>query len=148
MKNNKGITLIVVILTVVLLSILGGLLITNGTKTYKKSQIVHFETYMKNIQKKVDILVESEPNYLSYGQELTAEQKNKLQQIINSDSNIETRNVNEPKLRYFSSSDIESTLELFDINDEFVINFANRDVISLNGVEKDNKMHYVQYTLN
>lgn len=147
MKNNKGITLIIVIMTVVLLAILAGLLVADGKDTYQESQVIKFEAYMKVIQKKVDLIIEEYGNDLNFGSSLTDEQKDKLSTIINDNPQISTRNVNEEKLRYFSSNDIENDLELSDIEDEIIINFANRDVISLNGVEKDNVMHYVEYTL-
>lgn len=61
---------------------------------------------------------------------------------------VETDSVDEPKLRYFSSSDIETFFDIKDVQDEIVINFANREVISLNGVEKNGVMHYVEYGLH
>ena len=147
MKNNKGITLIIVIMTVVLLAILAGLIAVNSVDTYGNSRVVHFKTYMEVIQKKVDLLVEENNGYTNLGTPLTNEQKNILQTIINNNSEIATRDVNDPNLRYFASSDIEREFELSNINDDIVVNFSNRDVISLNGVEKDNVMHYVDYTL-
>ena len=47
MKSNKGITLIIVIMTVVLLTILMGLVITSSIDTYNKSKFISFETNMK-----------------------------------------------------------------------------------------------------
>ena len=61
---------------------------------------------------------------------------------------VETDSVDEPELRYFSSSDIETFFDIKDVQDEIVINFANREVISLNGVEKNGVMHYVEYGLH
>lgn len=152
MKNNKGITLIIVIITVILLTIIAGLAVTYGIDTYKNTKVIKFQAYMKAIQKKVDVIVEENVGdstyYNTLGKPLTEEQKAKLQTIINSNSKIETSDVNEEKLRYFSASDIANVFELNDISDDIVVNFAKRDIISLNGVEKDNVMHYVEYTLH
>ena len=59
-----------------------------------------------------------------------------------------TIDTSEPQLRYFSSDNIEEVFDVPEVYDEIVINFANRDVISLNGVEKNGVMHYVEYTLH
>ena len=63
MKNNKGITLVAVILTVIILSLLAGVIVYNIDKTYENSSIVQFTSYMKMIQKKVDFYVEEGTNY-------------------------------------------------------------------------------------
>ena len=150
MKNNKGITLITVIITVVLLAIMAGLVITYGVDTFQNSKVVKFETNMKTLQKKVDLSLEEGTDYTTLGSALTSEQQAKLQTILDNDSNnyIETDDATKTTLRYFSSSDIEEDFDVKKIDDEIVVNFANREVISLNGVEKDDVMHYVEYGLH
>ena len=148
MKNDRGVTLTIVIITVLLLVILAGLIINYSRKTYQGSQVIKFQTYMKVLQKKVDIALESGEDYETLGSPLTSEQKAKLQEIISADSNIATRDVDEVKLRYFSGADIENYIDITDVGDDIVINFANRDIISLNGVVKNNTTHYVDYTIH
>ena len=144
MKNNKGITLIIVIMTVILLTILMALVITSSIDTYYSSKFVSFETNIKLIQKKVDMALEERIDYETLGQPLNDEQKAKLAEIIANDNNnmISTEDPTAETLRYFSSNDIKEDFELSDIRGEFVINFANREVISLDGAEKDNVMYY------
>ena len=144
MKNNKGITLIIVIMTVILLTILMALVITSSIDTYYSSKFVSFETNIKLIQKKVDMALEERIDYETLGQALNDEQKAKLAEIIANDNNnmISTEDPTAETLRYFSSNDIKEDFELSDIRGEFVINFANREVISLDGAEKDNVMYY------
>ena len=143
-KNNKGITLIIVIMTVILLTILMALVITSSIDTYYSSKFVSFETNIKLIQKKVDMALEERIDYETLGQPLNDEQKAKLAEIIANDNNnmISTEDPTAETLRYFSSNDIKEDFELSDIRGEFVINFANREVISLEGAEKDNVMYY------
>lgn len=148
MKSNKGITLIMVIITIVFLSLLITLVVKNGVDTYEKSQVINFETYMKMIQKKVDLLVENGVDYTTIGSPVSDENKTKLQTIINSNSAIATQNVDSNTLRQFSAEDIANIFEINDVNDEIIVNFANRDVISLNGIKNNNTMHYVEYTLH
>lgn len=144
MKSNKGITLIIVIMTVVLLTILMGLVITSSIDTYNKSKFLSFETNMKLIQKKVDMALEERIDYKTLGHSLNEEQKAKLATIIANDNNdmISTEDPSAETLRYFSPNDINEDFELSDIRGEFVINFANREVISLDGAEKNNVMYY------
>ena len=47
-----------VIMTVILLAILAGLALKNGMDTFESSKVVKFESYMKVIQKEVDIILE------------------------------------------------------------------------------------------
>ena len=142
LQNNKGITLITLIMTVIILLIIAGLSINYGINTYKSSKVMKFETYMKILQKKVDIMIEEGIDYTTVGTALTNGQKDRLQAIM------PTIDTSEPQLRYFSSDNIEEVFDVPEVYDEIVINFANRDVISLNGVEKNGVMHYVEYTLH
>lgn len=146
MKDNKGITLIAVILTVIILSLLAGVIVFNINKTYENSSIMQFTSYMKMIQKKVDFYVEEETNYETLGKTLSSSDKIRLQDIINKDTKnlISTNDVNSTELRYFNSDDIYKYFEISNINDEIVVNFENREVISLNGVEKDGNKYYVE----
>ena len=150
MKSQKGITLISTIMTVILVLIISGLAVTNGMETYRNSKVAKFQAYMKMLQKKVDIIIEEGTGYSNLGSDLTEEQKTKLRAIITNDGNqnISTTvdELNSIKLRYFSVSDIEEDFEIKDIQDEIVINFGKREVISLNGVEKDGVTHYVEHT--
>ncbi len=150
MKNNKGITLIILLCTVIVLLIITGLVLYNGMETYKKSKVVKFEAYMKVIQKKVDLMIEENYDIATLGSELTQSQRNTLQEIIDNDTSnyIQTDDVTNNKIRYFSSSDINDIFDIPDVNDDIAVNFSNREVISLNGVEKDGVMHYVEYGLH
>jgi len=144
MKNEKGITLVSVVLTILLLGIITGIVITNGVDTYGNSKVVAFETQMQMIQKKVDIAVE-EGSVI--GTALDDTQKEKLAQILSEDDSgenyIKTSNANDDSLKFFSGDDIEDIFDIQEVQDDFVINFATREVINLNGVEKDGVMHYV-----
>lgn len=147
MKKNSGITLTTAIITVLLLTIIAGLSINYGIDSYQNSKIIKFETYMKMLQKKTDLILEEELNYNTMGSPLTDEQRTTLQTIIQNNTNIVTRDETEEKLRYFSSNDLNEIFNIPDVEDDIIINFANRDVISLNGVEKDNIRYYTEYTL-
>lgn len=146
MKENKGITLVALIITVIILMMLAGVMISSMDDTYEKSQAIQFSSYMKMIQKKVDFYLEDGTDFKTLGQTLPTDKRSKLQDIINADTQnlIETTDLNSDNLRYFNSMDIEKYFEVSNINDEIVVNFANREVISLNGVERDGIMYYVE----
>lgn len=146
MKKNRGITLITLIITVVLLTIIGGVSAYYGINTYEESKVIRFETNMKILQKKVDLVLEEGKNYMELGLSLTDEQRQTLSNIISQDVNnyIETTDVASSKLRYFSSSEIQKDFDIDNINENVVINFENREVISLNGVSKNGTTHYVE----
>lgn len=146
MKKNRGITLITLIITVVLLTIIGGVSAYYGINTYEESKVIRFETNMKILQKKVDLVLEEGKNYMELGLSLTDEQRQTLSNIISQDVNnyIETTDAASSKLRYFSSSEIQKDFDIDNINENVVINFENREVISLNGVSKNGTTHYVE----
>lgn len=101
---------------------------------------------MQAIQKQVDLIVEYE-DYTLYGDSLLEEQKLQLQNIITSDNTIITNDVNSNYLRVFNKNKISSDFELDDINDEIVVNFETREVISLMGIIYENEKYYTQYNL-
>lgn len=146
MKNNKGITLIVLIITVILLTIIGGVSVYYGINSYEESKVIRFETNMKILQKKVDLVLEEGKNYKELGLSLNDEQKQTLSNIISQDTNnyIETTDVTNPKLRYFSYNEIQNDFDIANVYENVIINFENREVISLNGVSKNGTIHYVE----
>ena len=145
MKNNKGITLIVVMITVAVLAMLTGVIVTSVGNTYENSRAVQFSSYMQMIQKQVDIYVEEGTDYETLGRALNTEMQERLYTILESDIRglIDTTDVTSDKIRYFSSRGIDEDFGISEINDEVVVNFANRGVISLNGVEKGGYTYYV-----
>lgn len=146
MKNNeKGITLISLLVTIIIMMILAAVTITVGTDDLEKSKMFKFVAYMQTIQTKVDLIVKND-DYLYYGQELGNTQKQELQSIIQKEKLL-TSIEDSDYLRYFDSNTISSQLEIDDIDDDIVINFNTREVISLKGIKYDDEIYYTQYNL-
>ncbi len=145
MKNNRGITLIILVITIIILAIIGGVIVSTTGDTYESSQIAKFSSSMKMIQKKVDLYLEEGTDISTLGKELNTEQKSKLQTILDSDTRdvIQTTDANSDKIRYFDTEGIYLFFEIVDLNDEIVVNFENREVISLKGINVDGNMYYV-----
>lgn len=146
-KDNKGITLVILVLTIVILIILSSVTIYTGVDTYKNAKVVKFVEQMKFIQSKVDELVNKSPKeeLINMGEAITTdEQKNALSSAY---KNQEISNNDIAKYRYFSK---EKILEVFDtenIDDEIMINFETREVVSLYGIKYEEKIYYTQYKL-
>lgn len=141
MREDKGITLVAVIITVIVLIMLSGVIILGIGNTYENSTIIQFTSYMKMIQKEVDYYVEEGTDATTLGRALNTTNKERLQNIIRQDTRnlIDTDDVNSEQIRYFNSADIYRYFNIADIADEIVVNFENREVISLNGIEKKRK---------
>lgn len=144
MKNNKGVTLIMVLMTVVVLSILAGVVITTTTNTIANMKIEKFKTNIKLIQKQVDIFMDEGKDYNTIGRALTADTTQILSSILEEDNNIETTSANDPGLRYFSYNDIKTVFDIDTDEEDYFINFSNREIISVSGIKKDEIFHHVE----
>ena len=101
MKSEKGVTLIIAIMTVLLLMILVGLLVTNGMQTFKDSKVIKFQSYMKIIQKEVDVGL---LNYIKLS-EMPEKWAEKILSYIDSNHEIDDSKIQE-NLNKFSSNEI------------------------------------------
>ena len=144
-KNQRGITLIALILTIVVALILVRITIKAGTNSMDQSDMISFVSRMQLIQKKVDFLAEN-GGYSELGTALTQDQETKLNTIINDSEELGQRS-NNSILKYFNSVAIARDLEIENIEDEIIVDFKTREVISLTGLKYKNKMYYTQYNL-
>lgn len=144
--NQKGVTLITMVVTLVLMIILAAVTIEIGTESIDNSKMLAFVSYMQAIQAKVDSIAEN-GNYLDYGKNLSSSKKNNLETILNDGNEDFLTTSDSQYLRYFDSDHIASDLELENIDDEIVVDFSTREVISLNGIEYEGRMYYTQYEL-
>lgn len=147
MKNNqKGITIISLIITIILMLILATITIELGSENIDNSKRMSFVSYMQIIQKKVDHIAEN-GDYLNYGEELSSNNISKIQTILNNGNENFSTTIDSDYLRYFDNSHIASDLEIDNIDDEIVVDFSTREVISLNGIKYEGDMYYTQYFL-
>jgi len=152
MGNNKGITLIMAVMTVLIIAIIAGVSITVGVNTYRNAQIVEFETTMSIIQKKVDIIVETGDDILKFGSTPSAADYNKFRGIISekngiyiktdldelSDNTLGEKNT----IRKFRAINMNKDFGV-DTDSTFLINFETREVINLDGVEIGGETFFV-----
>lgn len=139
-QHNKGMTIVALTITIIVMLILTTVTVNVSLNSIEHSKMVKFVAYMQAIQKKVDLIAEYE-DYTKHGENLTNGQKQQLEEILEitiSNSNI---------YRAFNTSKILDEFELENIEDNIVVNFETREVISLEGIEYEGKMYYTQYEL-
>lgn len=167
MKGQKGITLIALVITIVVLLIIASISITSGTESIDKTRLQGFYTQLEIVQKRVDDIATTNENYIdSEGnaiylkeqgtdyENLGEDQQNTLKAIIQSegtDLNLRVEN-----FRYFTSEQLNSILDLSDVEYNVFIDFNNRVVIAENGITANgvtyhmlkNSIYYAEQNTN
>ena len=152
MQKKKGITLISLIVTIVVLIILASVATVVGLGTLEETRVVAFVGEMRIIQSRVDYIYEKikigeGDSYLNVGTPVTSDLANftQIQAVIDAvNANCET--TGEPKktatdFQYFTAEQLKE-IGIEDVEQDVLIQFATRDVISITGVKKDNVMYY------
>ena len=152
MQKKKGITLISLIVTIVVLIILASVATIVGLGTLEETRVVAFVGEMRIIQSRVDYIYEKikigeGDSYLNVGTPVTSDLANftQIQKVIDAvNANCET--TGEPKktatdFQYFTAEQLKE-IGIEDVEQDVLIQFATRDVISITGVKKDNVMYY------
>lgn len=160
MTNDKGITLIALIITVLLTIILAAVTINYGMDSYDIVKLQNFKYELQQIQGKVDTIYEKiklaseeeKTNYITLGDNITQLQTavnvlNTLTEIDYSDMTEEEREEyyyqdEYTTYRYLSESDIQEELDISSNPGDMIINFLTREVISVNGIEYEGKTYY------
>lgn len=140
MKSEKGVTMISLIVTVVVMLIVAGVAVKAGTSSVNNTKKTAFITELEIIQEKVNTIYEkrklNEENidiYDTAGKDASYVGQTILNRVLKGKSST--------GYRYFSSDDLEQ-LDLSNISQEVIINFSTRDVVSLSGIEIDGIMYY------
>ena len=151
MKNNKGISLISLVVTILILLLLASTLIISTRDSYSVVKVQNFISKMKIIQSKVDNLSENKDynpperlrisdaniHYKKFSKIFTAL---KLEGELSDDENFNDYYCFEP-------SDLQNELGLKDVNMTVIINFKTRNVIAEKGITIDGIAYYRQYDI-
>lgn len=152
-KNNSGITLISLVITIILLLILATIGISSGISTVRSSRLTKFTTEMKIMQQKVNELYDSYTNNRTVnvaGNEYTGTD---ICNIGNDISNVSETQRNEVfsssgsgitdtnGYMYYNATTIEN-LGIDGVDGEFFVNVAKRSVISVDGCEYEGNIYY------
>ena len=161
-EEKKGITLITLILTVILMLILVSIATYTGLDTYNNAKVNRFVYKMQLIQAKIDELNGNETeeinnNLTSIDNINNSEEKEKYIAIIetakNEDGNNEiSSNSSSSDFKVLTSNDLKEILNIEDVEEVVLINFNTKEIVSTEGIDyedKDGKQvhYYTQYKL-
>lgn len=139
-KDEKGITLISLAITIIVLAIITGIAVSASTDSIKSAKKTAFITELEMIQEKVNTIYEKRKlneediaYYNSLGQDVSNVGDPKLLEILKGQSSM--------GYLYFSKEDLKK-LDLDNISQDVIINFSTRDVVSTTGIEIDGNTYY------
>ena len=160
MTKDKGITMIALAISIVLIIILASVGIHYGNESYDIINFQNFKYELQQVQGKVDVIYEKiklasdeeKANYITLGNNITNLQAavNTLNTITGIDySDMSGEDLDEyyydeayTTYRYLSESDIKNELGITSNPGDMIINFQTREVISVTGFEYDGRTYY------
>lgn len=144
-QNQRGITLIALVITIIIIIILASLSITVGIGVYNNAKVMAFVSEMNIIQEQVNTaytkIKNGDTQIQTKGQtisELDEETKQKIETILDGKDYNNYRFFNQTALKELGVDGTKQTV---------IINFTTREVYSLNGIEYKGKMYYTQQDL-
>lgn len=158
MKNEKGVTLVALVTTIVLIIILASITTYTGIESYQSMRTQAFVSKMIALQEKVDVFCDkytvTEINGLgvTYDTLSDTDAKTVLETVI-SDGSANKLNSwfdvdnSTGNYRYFSIADIESKIGLANFDVAIWLNPLTRNVIAVEGIKVDGVTYYRQYDL-
>lgn len=149
-SEKKGITLISLIVTIVLLLILSSITVSQGLDAYRNSKLKKFVAEMQTIQIKVDLIVANKEDYTILGEAITT-RENAIPILITAFNNNELKREysqeESENYRYFTKENIAEHFEVDNPTSDVIINFATREVVAVDGIEYEGDLYYTQYNL-
>lgn len=142
-KNQKGITIVTLVITIIVLIIISSVTVYTGSVVIEQATLQTINTNMMLIQAKTKTLAEQAKfnndtsNYK--GTVLSSVTVNdKIDKVIDSGA-IDDIN----KFYLLSQSDLESMgLEKIEIDDGYIVNYETEEVIYVRGFERDGSTYY------
>ena len=146
--NNKGITLLALVVTIIVLLILASIVAYNGIDMINSSKLTVFTTEMKLMQTEVNaiydkwkdgdsVLGKTGDEILTIGKDISTVSQQASLVFQTGESGI-TDNTG---YRYFDSETIQA-LKIDGVEQEFFVNISKRSVISFKGLKYDDVMYY------
>ena len=154
-KNEKGVTLIALTVTIIVLIILASVGITSGISTIKSSKLTIFTSEMKTMQANVNELYNSwkvgnkyivgnneyvGDEILNIGKDIILVQED-VENVFKLQSEGGSGIVDKEGYRYFDSETLE-LLGIENIKQEFFVNIKTRNIISVKGIMYEDRKCY------
>jgi len=132
-KNDKGITILALSITVIVLLIISGVSITVGTKIIKKVQVESIMTNMISIKAKTKIYIE-EANSKSWNLNDT-EKANKKKEVLEDTYKMTSTTINEDIQNLLSSQIKENGFTCYSITKEALDNMNLNNIYGYDQIE-------------
>lgn len=154
-KQEHGITLVALIITIVVMLIIAGVSVKSGTDSIEKTRLKGFYSKLETIQKRVDEIATNNESYTDEDGNVVylkeqgtafASLDSTKQAKLDSINRSENLNVDITKFRYFTAKELENFFELLDFDYNVFIDFNNRIVIAEDGIEINGKTYYALET--
>lgn len=139
MKKEKGITLISLVITIVVLIILASVTTYAGLNSIRTSKLTRFRQELELMQSQVNLLYEKykDEETITIGKDISQADSTKVENAFNSIGS----QVTQADYRYFDVDTLKD-LGIEGIDEEYLINIKTRDVISLDGFKYEGVMYY------
>lgn len=141
-SKEKGITLVALTMTIIILLILSTVSITMGTKQYGSIKLKGFYTKLEIAQEGIEKIARTNENYKDesgntvYLKDLgtlpNAEQKSIIQNL----------GYNVTNFKYFTAQQVQNDLGISGVELDLLVDFENKIVINPQGIEIDGKQYY------
>ena len=150
LKNNKGITLMALVITIILLIILASIGTYSGIQVVKSAQFTAFSTELKIMQTQVNSLYEKKKNNEKILLNNVETDIEDIGTAISSSSEVQTQAnkafnasgiTDTPDYKYFDNTTIKN-LNIEGVEGEFFVNIDKRSVVSYDGFEYEGKTYY------
>lgn len=144
--KEKGITLVALVITIILITILTSMGYIVGNSTIKNTKFTQYKSELKIMQSKVNEL--NQENKTDIGQELTDNQKSildkqEISNIIYNGKKKEEKTKIQNGFRYFSKNYINTEFNLDSVEREYLINVEYCYVICPDGFTYDGVTYYM-----
>lgn len=150
LKNNKGITMIALVITVIVLIILASITTYSGLSTVKESRFYKAISEMKIMQAKVNEYYEDYKNgdtsFWDKGKNIM--ETSKKEQAVKAYNATSQNNLNGTDIgdianyKYYDKDCIKNELDIEGIEYDFIINIETRTVILVDGVQRNERTYY------
>lgn len=138
-KENNGITLITLAITIIILLILASITTYSGIDTIKSSRLTKYKTQLEMVQAQVDVLYEKykdTTDEIEIGKEITASDEEKAVKAL------ETIGVNSLSGYKIFDKEVLQELGVEGIDDTYIVNIKEREVLSLNPIKYEGREYY------
>lgn len=153
-KNEKGITLIALMITIIILIIIASIGISSGKNVIRSSKFTAFTTELKLMQSQVNAWNQKYENgdetILEIGEELTTEEQAildtaEVSNIISQKANGDTTKIEEIKsgFRLLTENYLVEEMKIEGITNDFLINIKQRIIVSKIPFEYEDIAYYM-----